>query len=292
MIIVPNFSLGSVLATSFAAMASRFYDSIEIIEAHHEGKIDSPSGTAVRTAELIGEARDGLGPVIAPHADQRARGQQVSSVPIHSLRMQGVVAKQQVLLGGVGEQLTISHDTLSPAAYEAGILLALRALPAHARRGGRARPADRHPRHRVKRIAVAIMAALLVLYLLFTVQYAVILILDGQPVTLALGIALLVLPILGFWALIVEVRFMVRAQRLARTLEAEGGMPDEQLPLLPSGRVDREAADEVFPRYQGEVEADPDSWRAWFRLGVAYEASGDRRRARWATRRAIELARQ
>jgi 4-hydroxy-tetrahydrodipicolinate reductase len=125
-IIVPNFSLGSVLATAFAAKAARFYESIEIIEAHHETKIDSPSGTAVRTAELIGKARADAGPVIAPHADQRARGQQVSSVPIHSLRMQGVVAKQQVLLGGTGELLTISHDTLSQAAYEAGIRLALR----------------------------------------------------------------------------------------------------------------------------------------------------------------------
>ena len=126
-IIIPNFSIGSVLATSFATMAARFYDSIEIIEAHHASKIDSPSGTAVRTAELIGTARAELGPVIAPHADQRARGQQVSSVPIHSLRMQGVVAKQDVIFGGNGEVLTISHDTLAPTAYEQGILLALRA---------------------------------------------------------------------------------------------------------------------------------------------------------------------
>jgi len=127
-IIIPNFSIGSVLATSFATMAARFYDSIEIIEAHHASKIDSPSGTAVRTAELIGTARAELGPVIAPHADQRARGQQVSSVPIHSLRMQGVVAKQDVIFGGNGEVLTISHDTLAPTAYEPGILLALRAV--------------------------------------------------------------------------------------------------------------------------------------------------------------------
>ncbi|MDQ1543393.1 MAG: 4-hydroxy-tetrahydrodipicolinate reductase [Actinomycetota bacterium] len=126
-IIVPNFSIGSVLATSFAVMAARFYDSIEIIEAHHASKIDSPSGTAVRTAELNGNARVTLGPVIAPHSDQRARGQQVSSVPIHSLRMQGVVAKQDVVFGGNGEILTVSHETLSPSAYEKGILLALRA---------------------------------------------------------------------------------------------------------------------------------------------------------------------
>jgi 4-hydroxy-tetrahydrodipicolinate reductase len=126
-IIVPNFSIGSVLATSFAAMAARFFDSIEIIEAHHASKVDSPSGTAVRTAELIGAARGVLGPVVAPHVDQRARGQQVSSIPIHSLRMQGVVAKQDVIFGGNGEVLTLSHETLAPNAYEAGILLALRA---------------------------------------------------------------------------------------------------------------------------------------------------------------------
>jgi 4-hydroxy-tetrahydrodipicolinate reductase len=127
-VIIPNFSIGSVLATSFAAMAARFYDSIEIIEAHHAGKVDSPSGTATRTAELIGEARAALGPVLAPHVDQRARGQQVSSVPIHSLRMHGVVAKQEVLLGGPGELLTIGHETIALSAYEPGILLGLRAV--------------------------------------------------------------------------------------------------------------------------------------------------------------------
>jgi 4-hydroxy-tetrahydrodipicolinate reductase len=117
----------SVLATAFAAMAGRFYDSIEIIEAHRSSKVDSPSGTAVRTAELIQAARAGQGPVEAPHTDQRARGQQVSSIPIHSLRMRGVVAKQDVVFGGTGELLTISHDTLDPSAYERGIVIALEA---------------------------------------------------------------------------------------------------------------------------------------------------------------------
>jgi len=126
-VIIPNFSLGSVLATSFAATAAKFYESIEIVEAHKSSKIDSPSGTAVRTAELIGKARAAIGPVIAPHADQRARGQQVASVPIHSLRMQGVVAKQDVVFGGTGETLTVSHVTMSETSYEHGILLALRA---------------------------------------------------------------------------------------------------------------------------------------------------------------------
>ncbi len=126
-VIVPNFSLGSVLATSFAAMAARFYDSIEVIEAHAASKVDSPSGTAVRTAELMQAARAALGPVSAPHSDQRARGQQVASIPVHSLRLNGVVAKQDVVFGGVGEVLTITHETISPSAYAAGIRVALAA---------------------------------------------------------------------------------------------------------------------------------------------------------------------
>lgn len=126
-VIIPNFSLGSVLATYFATLAAPFYDSIEIIEAHHPGKVDSPSGTAVRTAELMSAARAGRGPVSAPHTDQRARGQQVDGIPVHSLRLAGVLARQDVLLGGEGETLTIRHDTLSPSSYEQGILLALAA---------------------------------------------------------------------------------------------------------------------------------------------------------------------
>lgn len=129
-IVVPNFSLGSVLATRLATTAAVFFDSIEIIEAHHAAKSDSPSGTAIRTAELIAEARAERGPVSAPYADQRARGQQVASIPVHSLRMDGVLAEQQVIFGGLGETLRITHQTVSDASYEAGIMLALRALPA------------------------------------------------------------------------------------------------------------------------------------------------------------------
>ena len=92
--------------------------------------MDSPSGTAVRTAELIGEARAEAGPVSAPHADQRARGQLVSGIPVHSLRLSGVLAEQRVVLGGAGETLTIAHSTVSSSAYEQGILLSLRQAPA------------------------------------------------------------------------------------------------------------------------------------------------------------------
>ncbi|GLI25822.1 4-hydroxy-tetrahydrodipicolinate reductase [Agromyces rhizosphaerae] len=126
---MPNFSLGSVLASRFAAIAAPYFDSIEIIEAHHAGKVDSPSGTAVRTAELIGGAHLGGRPVSAPHSDQRARGQLVAGVPVHSLRMDGVLAKQDVIMGATGETLTLTHTTQSPSSYEAGILLALRAAP-------------------------------------------------------------------------------------------------------------------------------------------------------------------
>lgn len=127
-VLIPNFSLGSALATSFATAAARYFDSIEIIESHHAAKVDSPSGTAVRTAELMADARSERGPALAPHVDQRARGEQVAGIPVHSLRMTGVIAHQQVIFGGPGEVLTIDHRTMSQDSYEAGILLGLRAV--------------------------------------------------------------------------------------------------------------------------------------------------------------------
>lgn len=127
-LIVPNFSIGSVLATRFAALAAPHFPSIEIVESHHPGKVDSPSGTAIRTAELMAAARTAIGPVAAPHADQRARGQQVGSIPVHSLRMSGAEARQDVRFGSEGETLTLTHETVSTDAYRAGMLLALRAL--------------------------------------------------------------------------------------------------------------------------------------------------------------------
>lgn len=126
-VVIPNFSIGSVVATYLSTIAAHWFESIEIVETHHAAKVDSPSGTAVRTAELIGKARADLGPVVAPHTDQRARGQQVASVPVHSLRLQGAIARQDVHFGGTGEMVTITHETLSPSSYEAGILLGLRA---------------------------------------------------------------------------------------------------------------------------------------------------------------------
>jgi hypothetical protein len=141
------------------------------------------------------------------------------------------------------------------------------------------------------RVAALVMAALLVLYLVFVTNYALILINDDQPLAKAIGFALIVLPLLGGGVLAADLVFVVRGERLVRVLGAEGGLPVDDLPRLPSGRTDPAAADLEFPKYQAEVEAEPESWRAWLRLGLAYDASGDRRRARWATRKAIALER-
>lgn len=122
-VVIPNFSIGSMLAQRFAAQAAKFFDSVEIVEAHHAGKVDSPSGTAVRTAELISEARSSS--VLIPTVDQPARGQVVSGVPIHSLRLKGISAKQDVIFGGSDEVLTLSHDVSSHRAYAHGILLSI-----------------------------------------------------------------------------------------------------------------------------------------------------------------------
>jgi 4-hydroxy-tetrahydrodipicolinate reductase len=119
-VIVPNFSIGSMLLQRFAAEAAAHFSSIEIVEAHHAGKVDSPSGTAIRTAELISKNR-GSQPLI-PGVEQEARGEVVAGVPIHSLRMDGVSAKQDVIFGGDSEQLVLSHDVSSHRAYSAGIL--------------------------------------------------------------------------------------------------------------------------------------------------------------------------
>jgi hypothetical protein len=141
------------------------------------------------------------------------------------------------------------------------------------------------------RIAALVMVGLLALYLVFVINYSFILIGTQIPIAQVMGWALLVLPLIGFWALAAELAFIFRAERLLNTLRDEGALPDEVDERRPSGRADPEAADRAFGRYKDEVESSPESWRAWLRLGLAYDASGDRSRARWATRRAIALSR-
>ena len=129
--IVPNFSLGATLQMMVSKTVAQHFESIEIVETHHAGKADSPSGTAVRTAEEIAAVRRQHGGVIAPHSNQSARGELVHGIPVHSLRMSGILAQQEVKFGGVGEVLTISHDTHSREAYQAGIILALQFMESH-----------------------------------------------------------------------------------------------------------------------------------------------------------------
>ena len=138
-------------------------------------------------------------------------------------------------------------------------------------------------------VAVAIMTALLLLYVVLAGQRAVILLGSGDGVGVAMGVALVVLPLIALWAIGRELWFGVRAQKLGETLDAEGGLPDEEIDVRPSGRATREDADALFPAYRADVEAHPGDWRAWYRLGLAYDGAGDRRRAREAVRKAISL---
>lgn len=128
--IAPNFGIGAVLMMRFAQMAAPYFDSVEIIEMHHPGKVDAPSGTALHTAHLIATAREGR--AHAPDAtraeDRDARGRVVQGIPVHSVRLQGLVAHQEVLLGSPGETLSIRHDSLDRASFMPGVLLAIREM--------------------------------------------------------------------------------------------------------------------------------------------------------------------
>jgi len=141
------------------------------------------------------------------------------------------------------------------------------------------------------RLAAILMAVLLLIYLVLVFQRAVLLIQTGEPIAVGMGVVLFVLPVIAAWAIGRELLFGARTEKLVHILDAEGGLPVDDLPHRASGRPLRDAADAEFPQYKAEVEAEPRSWRAWFRLGLAYDASGDRRRARAALRESIRLYR-
>ena len=130
-LIAPNFAIGAVLSMHFAKQAAPFFDSIEVVELHHPHKADAPSGTATRTAKLIAEARKGLPP--NPDATSAglpgARGADVDGIPVHAVRLAGLVAHQEILFGTEGETLTIRHDSLDRTSFVPGVLLAVRRLP-------------------------------------------------------------------------------------------------------------------------------------------------------------------
>ncbi|MGW7080763.1 4-hydroxy-tetrahydrodipicolinate reductase [Streptomyces sp. NPDC054866] len=129
-LIAPNFSIGAVLTMKFAQIAAPYFESVEVVELHHPNKADAPSGTATRTAQLIAEARREAGSAPQPDATTTAldgaRGADVDGVPVHSVRLRGLLAHQEVLLGGEGETLTVRHDSLHHSSFMPGILLGVR----------------------------------------------------------------------------------------------------------------------------------------------------------------------
>ncbi|RCK68139.1 4-hydroxy-tetrahydrodipicolinate reductase [Desertihabitans brevis] len=134
-VIAPNFSVGAVLMMHFAEQAARFYESVEVVELHHPDKVDAPSGTAVRTAERIAAARRDAGLPPSPDATTTerpgARGADVDGVRVHGVRLRGLVAHQEVLLGEEGETLTIRHDSFHRSSFMPGVLAAVRQVGDH-----------------------------------------------------------------------------------------------------------------------------------------------------------------
>jgi 4-hydroxy-tetrahydrodipicolinate reductase len=128
-IIAPNFSIGAVLMAEFSQKAAHYFQQVEIIEAHHVNKRDAPSGTAINTAKRIAAIRQNAAlPVTTTELFEGARGATVDSIPIHSMRLPGVLAAQQVIFGGAGETLTLSHNTISLECYQEGIILACKTV--------------------------------------------------------------------------------------------------------------------------------------------------------------------
>jgi tetratricopeptide (TPR) repeat protein len=138
-------------------------------------------------------------------------------------------------------------------------------------------------------VGAVVMASVLVLYLWLAAYQGYVMITTGIPVAVVMGVALIVLPVVGAWALWREIAFGFNSTRLVRIIESEGALPGQKLPQRPSGKPLRVDADKAFPEYAAAAEAEPENWRVWCRLGLAYDASGDRKRARAAIRNAISL---
>ena len=134
-LIAPNFAIGAVLMMEFATKAAKYFESAEIIELHHPNKVDAPSGTAARTAGLMSKARKEAGLASMPDAtttaQDGARGATVGDIPVHSVRLRGLVAHQEVLLGGIGETLSIRHDSIDRVGFMPGVLLGVRQVLSH-----------------------------------------------------------------------------------------------------------------------------------------------------------------
>ncbi|HEY4023192.1 MAG TPA: hypothetical protein VGM75_31195 [Pseudonocardiaceae bacterium] len=141
------------------------------------------------------------------------------------------------------------------------------------------------------RYTALLLTVILVVYFVLLAQRAVLLIQTGTAVGIGLGVGVLILPVIGAWIAVVNLRFGWRVEKLARNLADDGMLPDvSELPRRPSGRIDRDAADAWFDERKAEVESTPQDWRAWYRLAYGYDIAGDRRRARETMRHAIRLS--
>ena len=285
----------------FAAEAAPFYESVEIVELHHPDKADAPSGTAPAYG-VSWSPRPAARPAAGPMPDatstalEGARGADVEGIRVHGLRIRGLVAHQEVILGGLGETLTIRHDSLDRVVVHPrraarrcagsptrpGLTVGLEAVHGsraepHAkvdRRGDGARRARSTPCCSAPRASPCSAAGRW----------------SGRP---ARPGAILRVPLLGRAAGGARARVRPPLRRAGRTTRRRrAACPVDDLPRRPSGRVDRGAADAQFARMREETEATRTSWRAWFRLALAYDAAGDRTRARAAARHAIALTRR
>ena len=235
-LIAPNFAIGAVLSMYFAQKAAPYFESVEVIELHHPQKADAPSGTATRTAQLIAAARKGMPP--NPDATSTglagARGADVDGVPVHSVRLTGLVAHQEVLFGTHGGDA--DHPPRQP---RPDLVRARRAArgPADRRAAGadhRSRAAARPVILRIQLLIGFLCLALLVYFVTLT-RTAVALLRTGTPAAMALGVGVLLLPIVGAWAIVATLRAGLAHQRLAR-LAAEDGM-DLDVSGLPTDPV-------------------------------------------------------
>ena len=292
-LVAPNFGIAAVLMMRFAAQAARFFDSVEIVELHHPGKADAPSGTARRTAELVAAARREAGSAPMPDATTSAlpgaRGADVEGVRVHAVRLAGLVAPP----GGAARRAGGEPD--DPARL-------LRPGVVHARgaarcpRGGGAAGPDRRagsPARPVRpRTSAALICGAVGVLGVYLVVRAVDLFRTGKPAGAALGVGVLLLVGVGGLLVAGEVRFGFGSERLGRRLAGEGELDDlSGVQRTPSGRIPRDVADELFAARKAEVEAAPQDWRAWFRLASAYGEARDTPRGRRAMRTAISLER-
>ena len=247
-LIAANFGIGAVLMMMFAEKAAPF-ESVEVIELHHPDKVDAPSGTSAATAARMAAARRAAGSTSARRHRHRARrraGAAVDGVPVHSVRLRGMLAHQEVLLGSTGEVLTIRHDSLDRASFMPGVILAVRAVgqrpalpwvstPCSPDGGTDAGP---EVAMTARRWAI-VMAVAAGIYMVFAAWMGYLFLTSGGLSSALLGIAVMVLPLLGLWMIWRELQFGIRVQQLAADLDEQGQLPVDDLERMPSGRITR-----------------------------------------------------